>query len=379
LSSRDVSSAAYLDFAATTPVDGRVADLVLRLMREDFANAGSRTHEEGVMAAREVTKARERVAAELASAPEEVIFTSGATEGSNLAILGLARAAGRRQHIVTTSIEHSAVQGPIDALESEGFEVTRVRPDHLGRVAVEDVIGAVRADTMLVSIMHANNETGAVQPIAAIADGLPAGPAYHVDAAQTFGRLSSELHHPRIDLASVSGHKIYAPKGVGALMVRLGPGRPVISPIMHGGGQERGLRPGTVPVPLVAGLGLASELAGLEREMRAARCAAIRDDALRALLPLGAVVHGRDGPSLPHILGVAFPGVDSEALMVALRGTASISNGSACTSSHYRPSHVLQAMALSEDLVRGTVRFSWSHDIAPPPWGEIAAVVRMLS
>ncbi|HEX4694470.1 aminotransferase class V-fold PLP-dependent enzyme [Sphingomonas sp.] len=379
MSKEDVSTGTYLDFAATTPVDARVAELVLRLMRDDFANAGSRTHEQGVMAAREVAKARERVAAELGAAPEEVVFTSGATESSNIAILGLARADRSRRHIVTTAIEHAAVHGPVDALEADGFEVSRILPNHLGRVVAADVLAAVRPDTLLVSVMHANNETGAVQPIVEIAGSLPAGPAFHVDAAQTFGRLSADLHHDRVDLASVSGHKIYAPKGVGALMVRQGHGRPAVSPIMHGGGQERGLRPGTVPVALVAGLGLAAELAGRERDKRSERCAAIRSDALRALAPLGAVVHGRDGPALPHILGVAFPGVDSEALMVALRGVAAISNGSACTSALYRPSHVLEAMDLPDDVVRGTVRFSWSHNVSPPPWDAVAAIVRMLS
>lgn len=371
---------AYLDFAATTPVDERVAELVLRLMRDDFANAGSRTHEMGVQAAREVSKAREQVARTLAASPGEVVFTSGATEASNLAILGLARAnAGASRHVVTTAIEHSAVEGPIAALEREGYEITRVAPDTRGHASADEILAAVRQDTLLVSVMHANNETGAVQPIVAIAGALRAGPAFHVDAAQTFGRLNDELRHERIDLISVSGHKIYAPKGVGALLVRCGEGRPSIAPIMFGGGQERGLRPGTVPVPLVAGLGLASALADAESVPRRERCAAIRSDALDALGDLGGVIHGEDGRTLPHILSVAFPGIDSEALMVALRGVAAVSNGSACTSASYRPSHVLEAMKVDDEVLRGTIRVSWSHDVADPPWRDIAAIVRMLS
>jgi len=371
---------AYLDFAATTPVDERVAELVLQLMRDDFANAGSRTHEMGVQAAREVSKARELIARALAASPEEVVFTSGATEASNLAILGLARAnKSAARHVVTTAIEHSAVEGPIAALERDGYEVTRVAPDRRGHVSADDVLSAVRDDTLLVSVMHANNETGAVQPIVAIADGLRAGPAFHVDAAQTFGRLNEDLRHPHIDLISVSGHKIYAPKGVGALVVRRGDGRPPIAPIMFGGGQERGLRPGTVPVPLVAGLGLASALAEAESAARGERCAAIRSDALDALGSLGGVFHGETGRTLPHILSVAFPGIDSEALMVALRGVAAVSNGSACTSASYKPSHVLEAMGVDDEVLRGTIRISWSHDVADPPWSDIAGVVRMLS
>ncbi|MBB5987865.1 cysteine desulfurase family protein [Sphingobium lignivorans] len=362
----------YLDFAATTPVDSRVAELVLRLMTQEYGNAGSRTHATGAAALKHVNKAREQIATALGSTSDEIIFTSGATEANNLALLGL-EAFGRRvkrMHVVSTAIEHKAVLEPLQRLEVRGFELSLVPPDSNGRVDAQALLEAVRPDTLLVSVMHANNETGAVQPIGALADGLEGKDAYlHVDAAQSFGRETPALRHRRIDLISLSGHKLYAPKGVGALCVRRRDRQRVpLEPLMVGGGQERGLRPGTLPVPLIAGFGLASELAHKEQESRRARCAAIRSEALHALAPLAPVVHGTDGAVLPHILSFAVRGVDSEAIMVAANDLVEISNGSACTSSEYAPSHVLVAMGLDEDVIAGTVRVSWSHDVGDVPW-----------
>ena len=228
--------------------------------------------------------------------------------------------------------------------------------------------------TALVSVMHANNESGAVQPLAAIADRLaPDGPIFHVDAAQSFGRLNEALAHPRIDLIALSGHKVFAPKGVGALVARRRGGkRPPLTPLMYGGGQERGLRPGTLPVPLIAGFGLAAKLAHDERDARRAACEAVRRRALDTLAVLGPHVHG-DGARgvLPHILSLAVPGVDSEAIMVAAKDLVAISNGSACTSASYEPSHVLVAMGLDRDIVAGTIRISWAHGSGDLPWGEL--------
>lgn len=367
----------YLDHAATTVVDPYVAELVMQVMTEEFGNAGSRTHEFGLTALRHVNLARERVASSVGAQPDEVTFTGGATESDNISVLGLAQhgtETGRR-HVVSTTIEHKAVLEPLALLEARGFEVTRVGPDRSGHVPAVEVIAAVRSDTMLVSVMHANNETGAVQPIAEIADGLgPDGPYLHVDAAQTLGRLTATLRNPRIDLLSLSAHKAFGPKGVGALVARRrAMRRPPLAPLMVGGGQERGLRPGTLPVPLIAGFGLAAELAVNEESARTAVCEAIRRDALAALARLDPMIHG-DGPPgvLPNILSVAFPGVDSEAVMVALKGLAAISNGSACTSSSYEPSHVLMAMGLNEDEVAGTVRISWSHATGWVDWAGIA-------
>lgn len=367
----------YLDCAATTAVDSRVAELVLRLMAEDFGNAGSRTHLYGAAAKAEVALARERIADPLAVLPDDVIFTSGATESDNLAILGLARwgRSENRRHIVSTAIEHKAVLECLDHLRDNGFEITLVRPDTAGHVSAADVLGAVRADTLLVSVMHANNETGAIQPISQIADALSPHPAvfFHVDAAQTFGKDGAALAHPRIDLVSISGHKLYAPKGVGALVLKRRDGkRPPLAPLLFGGGQERGLRPGTLPVPLVAGLGLAAELAEREREARRQACVDQREAALAAFSVLNVTVHGDSQRGvLPNILSLSIPGLDSEAVMVATKHLAAVSNGSACTSARYEPSHVLSAMGLGADVIAGTVRLSWSHATGPVPWDRI--------
>ena len=366
----------YVDSAATTPIDPRVADLVLEMMAVEYGNAGSRTHEYGLQALRETSRARERIAACLSSTPEEVIFTSGATEADNLATLGLAASGAKegRRHIVSTAIEHKAVLEPLDHLRTQGFEVTLVAPDGSGRVSAGEVAAALRPDTLLVSVMHANNETGAIQPIAEIADCLvDESIVFHVDAAQTFGRENGALRNRRIDLISLSAHKVFGPKGVGALIVRRRNGRRVqLAPLMFGGGQERGLRPGTLPTPLVAGFGLAAKLAEKEADERRQLCLATRGEAFAALERLGPIVHGRNGPVLPHILSLSFPGVDSEALMVAAKDLVAISNGSACTSSHYSPSHVLMAMGLDDDIVQGTIRLSWSHLTPPVPWTALA-------
>lgn len=366
----------YLDWAATTAVDPRVAALVMHMFTEEFGNAGSRTHSYGAAAQQALRTARERLAATMACDPDEVVFTSGATESDNLAILGLAsfgRATGRLR-VVSTAIEHKAVLEPLQRLQAEGFHVVLVRPDRQGHVAAADVLAAVTPDTLLVSVMHANNETGAVQPITEIADGLQGHETYfHVDAAQTYGRETSRLRHRRIDLVSISGHKVFAPKGVGALVARRRAGhRPPLQPLMLGGGQERGLRPGTQPVPLIAGLGLAAELAEKERDARVSACRRERERALAAFARLGAQAHGDPARGvLPNILSITVPGLDSEAAMVALKDEIAISNGSACTSSSYAPSHVLEAMGLSREEIEGTIRLSWSHETDGVPWDRV--------
>ena len=375
--SLETNTPIYLDGAATTRTDPRVADLVLRLMTEEFGNAGSRTHGFGAQALDAVNRARAQIAATFAVQPDEVIFTSGATEADNLAILGLAEEGRRtgRLHLVASAVEHKAVLEPLEHLANTGFEVTLVRPETSGHVAAETLLQAVRPDTLLVSLMHANNETGALQPIVAVADRLADnGPYFHVDAAQTYGRETAALRHPRIDLVAVSGHKIFGPKGVGALIARRRRGhRLPLSPLMFGGGQERGLRPGTQPVPLIAGFGLAAELAEREAAQRRAACLTIRDEALRALAPLQPQVHGDpDIGVLPNILSLAIPGVDSEAVMVAAKDLVAMSNGSACTSARYEPSHVLTAMALPDEEIAGTVRLSWTHETPSVPWIELA-------
>jgi cysteine desulfurase len=296
---------AYFDCAATAPLCPAAREALLFYIDVAYGNAGSRTHQFGADAKTAVQKARAEIAAVVDARPDEVVFTSGATEANNLAILGLRThglKSGRR-HIVTTKIEHKAVLEPVDALAQDGFEVSFVAPGEDGRVLAEAVLAAVRDDTLLVSVMHANNETGALQPVADIAAGLARSDAYlHVDAAQSFGKELDALRHPRIEMISASGHKIYGPKGVGALIARRGPSKIPLQPLLHGGGQERGLRPGTLPVPLIAAFGAAASAAVIENRQRREQCTAIRTRILDALLPLGAVINGSQQTTLCSIL-----------------------------------------------------------------------------
>jgi cysteine desulfurase len=398
--------AVYLDCAATTPLDPRVREVVLRFLDEDFGNAGSRTHEYGQRARRAVEQARQQVASVVGASRGDVIFTSGATEANNLAILGVAGstphpsplpASGARGpgHIVTTAIEHHAVLEPVRELERRGFEVTIVQPDAGGRVDAAAMRAAIRPDTLLVSMMHVNNETGVIQPVAELAslverDGLAC--ALHVDAAQGFGKDLAPLRHPRLDFISISGHKIGAPKGVGALVARRRGrteaantpsttqgasanergDRPALAPLTFGGGQERGLRPGTLAVPLVAGLGLAAELAAAECDSRQARCRAFREQLIAGLAPLKPVVNGDPAMTVSNILNLTIPGIESDAAIEAWAELVAISNGAACTSQSYTCSHVLSAMGIGARRAEGALRFSWSHDSTMP---DVAAMV----
>jgi cysteine desulfurase len=366
----------YLDCNATTPVDPRIQAEVLTYLAEEFGNAGSRTHAYGQAAKDRVNRARRQVAAVVDARLEEIVFTSGATESDNLAILGLAdhgTHTGRR-HIISTQIEHKAVLEPLKEMARRGFEVTLLPPTAGGWVTPDAIRQALRPNTLLVSVMAANNETGVIQPIPEIADVLAGSEAYfHVDAAQAFGKQIEPLRHRRIDLMSLSGHKIYAPKGIGALVTRRrGYQRPPLRPLLFGGGQERGLRPGTLPVALIAGLGTAAELALREHPERARSCVAIQTAALAALRPLGIIINGDPDRLAPHTLNFSVPGVDSEAAIVALKDIAAISNGSACTSQTYEPSHVLTAAALPSEQIAGALRLSWSHLTPPLDWHQIA-------
>lgn len=373
----------YLDCNATTPIEPLVREMVMRFMSEEFGNSGSRTHEYGSRAKQAVQRAREQVAAVVKAKPDEVIFTSGATESNNIALLGLAKYGQEtgHKHIISTTIEHKAVLEPLEFLARCGYEVTLLPPTEGGWVEPDAFKRALREETMLVSVMHANNETGVIQPLEEIIEVLGDHPAFlHVDAAQTFGKLIDPLRLARIDLISVSGHKVYAPKGIGALITRRrGFTRLPLQPITFGGGQERGLRPGTLPVPLVVGLGMAAELALQYADDRAIVCKAFRRNVLNALIPLGPIFNGDPTRMLPHTLNMSFPGLDSEALMVALKNDIAISNGSACTSHSYQPSHVLQAMHIPMALIQGAVRVSWCHMTEEVDWSEIAKTIKRLT
>ncbi len=372
----------YLDCNATTPLEPQLRVEVLRYLDTEYGNAGSRTHEYGTRAMQAIRLAREQLARAFRCQPEEVHFTSGATEANNLAILGLAgqgAQAGRR-HLVSTTIEHKAVLEPMQILAQRGFALTLLSPSAGGWIDPEAVRDAVRADTLLVSIMHVNNETGVEQPLTEICEALSKSEAFfHVDAAQGFGKRTSPLRHERIDLVSISGHKIFAPKGIGALIARRrGFGKVPLEPLMYGGGQERGLRPGTLPVHLIVGLGLAAKLSEEQHDSRTLICSKLREQALNALEPLGALINGDQTRLLPHVLNLSFPGLDSEAVMLALKGVIACSNGSACTSASYQPSHVLKAMGLDEDRIRGAIRLSWCHLTCEIPWEEVRNRIRTL-
>jgi cysteine desulfurase len=366
----------YLDCNATTPLEPEVWQQMRRFFEDEYGNEGSRTHDFGVMAKRAVQNARDEVGELVKCQRDEVIFTSGATEANNLAILGLAEFGEKhaRKHIISTRIEHKAVLEPLEELAKRGFEITLVSPNREGWIDPGDVARALRPDTLLVSMMHANNETGVIQPVQEVMAVIADHPAYfHIDAAQTFGKLLSGLVEPRVDLISISGHKIYGPKGIGALLTRKrGYKRPPLTPLLFGGGQERGLRPGTLPVPLIVGLGTAAKLALRDQNIRLKRWESIRNDLKKSLLPVGAHINGAENRCLPHVVNVSFPGIDSEALMVALKSLAAFSNGSACTSASYKPSHVLKAMGLSDGQVAEAVRFSWCHLTPDVAWDEIA-------
>lgn len=374
--------AVYLDCNATTPIDPEVEREFLHFIRQEFGNAGSRTHEFGARAKQAVQRARDQVAAVVKCQREEVIFTSGATESNNLAILGLREFGEKtgKRHIISAAIEHKAVLEPLEFLAKHGFKVNLVKPEPDGAVSASKIASSLRPETLLVSIMHVNNETGIVQPLSEIASALAGHEAFfHVDAAQGFGKCIAELQNQRLDLISVSGHKIYAPKGIGALIMRRrGYQLPPLSPLFYGGGQERGLRPGTLPVALIVALGKAAELALRDNEKRKKRCIAIKCDASAAFAKVGGVPTGDPAKSLPSTLNIAIPGLDSEAVMLALKDLVAISNGSACTSQNYTASHVLLAMGLNEDHIKGALRLSWCHLTPKVDWIDVIAIIQKM-
>jgi len=366
----------YLDCAATSPPDPRVVQVMRRYLEVEFGNQGSRTHQYGAQARQAVERARDQVAAVVAARRSEVIFTSGATEANNLALLGLAESAGGRGHIVTTEIEHPATFEPIVELERRGFEVTRVAPTPGGWVDAAEVLRAVRPDTFLVSVMQVNNETGVQQPIAEIADGLGGSAArLHVDAAQGFGKMLAPLRHPRIDFISASAHKFGGPQGVGALIARRRESGFALRPLMFGGGQERGLRPGTLPAHLIAGFGTAAELAVSEADERLRTAAAFRARVLEGLAGADFAINGDIDRLSPYILNLSFRGFDSEQVMEAWSELAAVSHGSACASHRITCSYVLSAMGIDERRAAGAVRISWCPATEVP---DFTAMVQAL-
>ncbi|MEE3331144.1 MAG: cysteine desulfurase family protein [Myxococcota bacterium] len=351
----------YLDHHATTPLDERVLEAMDPYLRADFGNAASRTHVYGWRAEAAVEEARESVAAGLGAEAREIIFTSGATEANNIALLGSARA--RRGHdrtgIVTVATEHPAVLDPARALEAEGFRVDVLPVASNGLVDLEALRAAVDENTAVVSVMAANNEIGVLQPLAEIAAiSREAGAWFHSDAAQAAGRIDLRVDRDPIDLLSISGHKLYGPKGVGVLYLRATRPRVRPHPILYGGGHERGLRSGTLPVAQCVGLARAFELCLEEREAETKRLEELRD-ALWSRIESelsGVRCNGVGAPRLAGNLNVAIEGVDADKLLLALPEFA-LSTGSACSSARPEPSHVLAALGLPDGLARASLRF----------------------
>jgi len=354
----------YLDNHATTRPDPRVVAAMLPYLEESYGNAASRHHAFGWDAERAVDRARRTLASALGAAPNEIVFTSGTTESVNLALQGAARARRPRgRHLVTTAIEHPAVLETLEALTNEGFELEVVGVDGAGRVDPAEFAAALREDTTLASVMFANNEVGAIQPIAKIGAACRArGVWLHVDAAQALGRLPIDLAELPVELLSASAHKMHGPKGAGLLFCRSRAPHVTLEPVFFGGGHERGLRPGTLDVPAIVGFATALEIALADREGEQARIAALRDRLESLLLDSvsGARRNGPDRDRLAANLNLSIPGVAIEAVLAELEGLA-VSSGSACASASQRPSHVLAAMGLSPALARASLRFGLSR------------------
>ncbi len=357
----------YMDYQTTTPIDRDVLEAMMPYLTEQFGEPSNRSHAWGWAAEEAVDRAREQVAALIGAQPEEIFFTSGATESDNLAIKGIARAyADKGRHIITQQTEHRAVLDSCRALEKEGFVITYLPVDRYGMVAPDAVRDAMTKETILVSIMHANNEVGTIQPLAEIGALVKArGVLFHSDAVQTVGKIACSVDELQLDLLSISGHKMYGPKGIGALYVRkTRPRRIKMVPLFDGGGHERGLRSGTLNVPGIVGFGKACEICARVWEQEGERLTRLREHFInRITQEIDYVsVHGHPIHRLPHNINLSFAGIDGEALIMGMKDIA-CSSGSACTSSTLEPSYVLKAMGLDDALVHASIRFGlgrWS-------------------
>jgi len=349
----------YLDYAATTPVDPRVVQAMVPWLYEQFGNPASRSHAWGWAAEEAVEIARERVASLIGADPREIVWTSGATESNNLAIKGAAQFhQGRGRHLVTVKTEHKAVLDTMRELERAGFDVTYLDVQADGLLDLAALQAALRPDTILVSVMAVNNEIGVVQDIAAIGALCRArGVLFHVDAAQATGKIALDLQTLPVDLMSLSAHKTYGPKGIGALYVRRKP-RVRIEAQMHGGGHERGMRSGTLATHQIVGMGEAYRLAQLNMATENERIRALRDRLLAGLQAIPeARVNGHLLQRVPHNLNISFPFVEGESLLMGMKGIA-VSSGSACTSASLEPSYVLRALGLDDEVAHSSIRFS---------------------
>ena len=369
----------YLDYAATTPVDPRVAQKMSECLLAEgkFGNPASRSHKFGWEAEEAVEIARRQVADLVNCDPREIVWTSGATESDNLAIKGVAhfyRTKG--QHIITSKIEHKAVLDTCRHLEREGFEVTYLQPDSQGIIAPRQVAEAIRPDTTLVSLMHVNNEIGVVNDIEAIGKiTRERGVMFHVDAAQSPGKIGIDLVKIQVDLMSLTAHKIYGPKGIGALYVRMQP-RARIEAQMHGGGHERGMRSGTLPTHQIVGMGEAFKLGFDNLAQESARIEALRERLWQGVSDMEEVhLNGSEDQHVPGIVNISFAFVEGESLIMALRDLA-VSSGSACTSASLEPSYVLRALGLNDEMAHSSIRFSIGRSTTEQDIDDAIAKVR---
>jgi len=359
----------YLDYNASAPIDPRVLETMVDVYKNDVGNPDSRTHDYGNHARQIVEKSRASVASLLKVNPDEVFFTSGATESNNIVIQGLQHYGEKtnRKHIITTTIEHKAILETVKVMEGRGFNAEYINPDSTGKINVEHLLSKVRKDTLLVSVMHVNNETGIIQPVYEIGDKLLGTDVlFHVDATQSCGKLVDEVRNLKYNSLAFSAHKLRGPQGIGALILRKNNYKlPPIEPIMFGGGQEHGICPGTVPVALVAGLGKACEIAEKEYQSNEIAVSNIKKEILQLLVKSGLKYHiiGDQNCCISSTLCLSIDGVNSEALMLSSKKYCGISNGSACSSNSYKPSYVLSSMGLPNDQIADSIRISWGPDV----------------
>ncbi len=352
----------YMDYSSTTPIDPRVADKMIPYLREQFGNPASRSHMYGWTAEKAVEEARGHVAALVNADPREIVWTSGATEGNNLALKGAAHFYKTRgKHIITVKTEHKAVLDTVRELERQGFEATYLQPQDNGLITIEQLAEAIRPDTILVSVMLVNNEIGVIQPIDAIGELCRSkGIIFHCDAAQATGKLHIDLEKTKVDLMTFTAHKSYGPKGIGALYVRRKP-RVRLETQMHGGGHERGMRSGTLPTHQIVGMGEAFRLAKEEMDSEIARIIGLRDRLAKGLQEIEEVyINGDMAHRVPHNLNVSFNYVEGESLIMAIKDLA-VSSGSACTSASLEPSYVLRALGRSDELAHSSIRFTFGR------------------
>jgi hypothetical protein len=359
--------AVYLDYNASAPINECVLECMIDVYRSHYGNADSRTHVFGTEAKEIVSSARNTIAKILAVDSTDVFFTSGSTESNNMAILGLLDYAleSGRNHFITTSIEHKSVLEAMKYLQKKGCAVDFVSPDASGRVQASQILELVTDKTLLVSMMHVNSETGIIQPIEEVGEALAKTKTYfHVDATQGFGKLNDSLRKTKYNMLSVTAHKLGGPQGVGAFTLRRDRTyrRPPVKQLMYGGQQERGYRPGTTPVALVAGFALAAELCDKEAAFHMEKCKAIKQNFIEAIKGLKYTLNGNQEYCLPSTINVSFHGVDAEGIFLAVKEDYAFSNGSACNSGSHAPSYVLTAMGLDDIRVSEAIRISWSHD-----------------